>query len=293
MWRTVGYYTSEALLRAIIYASCVGIEWVRPLVRGVPLSWEDYSKPRKDETYNDGLLMGLCVVAFLVAVGFGLIYNSVKERRTTTLWRDFVVALLAFTLAFFLSLLLTQVIKVMVGQLRPDFLARCFDSDEPQDWPDPVPESPECEDRRAENSGRKSFPSGHASMSWSAYTFAALYVYRYLIREPLVGSWALAAPCCFLIVPTLISASRVTDNLHHPRDVIAGALLGFGVSALVFYWYYAPRKATEERSARRSPSYREVPWACGCDCCALSDRSETVEIFDLPSKAEAAEEDYE
>ena len=35
-----------------------------------------------------------------------------------------------------------------------------------------------------------------------------------------------------MVYAVLVSISRVTDNKHHPGDVVAGALLGLGVALL-------------------------------------------------------------
>lgn len=61
-----------------------------------------------------------------------------------------------------------------------------------------------------------SFPSGHATVSFACATVLALAVPR--LRVPL---YALAA---------LIAFSRIYVGVHFPFDVIAGAVLGFGIA---------------------------------------------------------------
>ncbi len=60
-----------------------------------------------------------------------------------------------------------------------------------------------------------SFPSGHAAVSFAAAT--ALADYNPALAWPAYG---LAA---------LISYSRIYNGMHYPSDVLAGALVGFGV----------------------------------------------------------------
>jgi undecaprenyl-diphosphatase len=61
-----------------------------------------------------------------------------------------------------------------------------------------------------------SFPSGHATVSFACATVLALAVPR--LRVPL---YLLAA---------LISFSRVYVGVHYPFDVVAGAVLGYGLA---------------------------------------------------------------
>ena len=38
-----------------------------------------------------------------------------------------------------------------------------------------------------------------------------------------------------MVYAVLVSISRVTDNKHHPTDVLAGALLGLALALLALY----------------------------------------------------------
>lgn len=62
-----------------------------------------------------------------------------------------------------------------------------------------------------------SFPSGHAS---SAFTAAGVLS----IGDPL---WPL-----YYAIAVVVASSRVYVRIHHPSDVLAGALLGVGLGSL-------------------------------------------------------------
>jgi hypothetical protein len=83
---------------------------------------------------------------------------------------------------------------------------------------------------------RKSFFSGHASLTLAATTYTALY-----LRDHVFPSFE--GPAAWLEAPTyaaLIALSiwvpytRVQDNMHHGSDVITGALVGTALSTLFY-----------------------------------------------------------
>jgi membrane-associated phospholipid phosphatase len=76
------------------------------------------------------------------------------------------------------------------------------------------------------------FPSGHAQTTTALFGFLALWL------RP--RRWATA----LWLVPPLVSLSRVYLGVHHPQDVIGGAVIGLAVLSL-FDW------ATEASRARR------------------------------------------
>lgn len=124
--------------------------------------------------------------------------------------------------------ILTDVIKVTVGRLRPHFLAVCnpnvtCSSDDPTYYT-----NYECQQvtTKDENDARLSFPSGHASMSATVMGFLMVYIQ---IRCNISGKIALLKPILHLatvILAVWIAMTRVTDYQHHMNDVLAGFLIG-------------------------------------------------------------------
>ncbi|KAJ3191045.1 hypothetical protein HK101_008148 [Irineochytrium annulatum] len=112
--------------------------------------------------------------------------------------------------------------------------------------------------------GRKSFPSGHTSLSFAGCTFLSIYLLailevmpvvtgslqfdvvghllpggamRGVAREyPVTGrSWRFAFALAPLFVSLYIAISRTQQYIHHPTDVLAGAILGIVIAAAVHY----------------------------------------------------------
>jgi undecaprenyl-diphosphatase len=71
-----------------------------------------------------------------------------------------------------------------------------------------------------------SFPSAHAAFSFMMATLLALWLPRYRI--------------IFFIVAGFIGWTRIYLGLHYPTDVIAGAILGYGITKLFLQYFLFP-----------------------------------------------------
>jgi len=107
----------------------------------------------------------------------------------------------------------TDVLKVRCARPRPHIYQRlgfdiktkkCKESDPQQVW-----------------DAFMSFPSGHASLSFTTMVRVSLELTQILQKWPLHRlAWT---P---MVLAIYIAWSRVTDHWHHPEDIIAGAVLG-------------------------------------------------------------------
>lgn len=190
----------------------------------------------KGETIPDWLLIVLAIVLPLII------------QFTTGKWwgqkGDAHATICIYFIAFGLTYLTTTLLKAYCGYLRPVFYEICV--------PDNTYES--C----TENSsfGRTSFPSGHASSSFTGLTLLSLFFhnrfgYPRIIRQqqmdPVTTMTATIRskddPLRYRLVSLLslapmglalfISASRVFDNKHFPADVVGGAVLGASIAYFV------------------------------------------------------------
>jgi undecaprenyl-diphosphatase len=128
--------------------------------------------------------------------------------------------LLDYTLAVAVLLLAVNVIKVAAGRPRPGLHAPLgftgafgtFTTRKGEVL-SPLPWSGHHSDLLG------SIPSSHAAFAFAMSTFLALL---YPPIRPL--AWTLAV---------VVGLGRIADGAHHPSDVVLGALLGWGITALV------------------------------------------------------------
>jgi membrane-associated phospholipid phosphatase len=99
-----------------------------------------------------------------------------------------------------------------------------------------------------------SFPSGHTAAMVALYGGLAVLINARL-RARIVGlvAWLVA-----VLAAAAIGLARVYRGMHHPSDVIAGALMGFAVLTVAFLAVRAAQRAAAERAeAERVAAERE------------------------------------
>lgn len=109
--------------------------------------------------------------------------------------------------------------------------------------------------RRLRRPRTTSFPSGHASAAMTAAGVLAE-------RDPL---WPL-----YYALGAVVASSRVYVKIHHPSDVVAGALLGVAIARVARRVWPLPEV---DRARRRSWTPRHVADRRGRECGARRGRS--------------------
>jgi len=232
----------------------------KPFLRIVhPEDWYYYSYPfTVDEAVPNWLLIVIVIVVPVVVVAILIGCVQIWKKKFTEaqppIVRDCCYSFYSYTLALILTLLFTAIVKRSYGNLRPDYLSRCF----PEGWkPEDLVSIPLCAATASEEvlvEGRLSFPSGHASSAFVCFTFCALYSFSKL-HSLKMASLPLVVASGFFVPPLLIAISRTSDYRHHFQDVIAGSIIGVFI-AVVCYRFYYPFCYESHRDVADDESYK-------------------------------------
>lgn len=165
------------------------------------------------------------ISAFLLAVLFAVpvTATSVASCRASGGAQALAATMVSFWVSQCTTSLVSEVLKVVVGECRPDYYSRRQ-----------VIDLNKASDSRILSDGMKSFPSGHTAIAFCSATFAALLSHSALstrIHRPwsIILSYVLDA--LLLGAAFLVGLLRIWANRHFVHDVAAGALIGTAIGA--------------------------------------------------------------
>ncbi|HAA56592.1 MAG TPA: hypothetical protein DCE42_17645 [Myxococcales bacterium] len=212
---------------------------IEPPTRPFRVGDPSISNPYHDNTISTGLAAGLS--AGIPLALFGLSQIWVRSGH------DFHHAALGLFEGISLTFFTTTLLKVTIGRLRPDFIARCQPDSQLSCTGDP----------ELIRTGRRSFPSGHSSAAFAGGMFLSLYLWGKLQPLSARGTfWKLLLSLSPLFGATMMGVSRIVDNRHHWEDVLVGAFIGMGFSWLTYHLHFpAPwsrKSGTPKRRLRVS-----------------------------------------
>ncbi|CAL4086387.1 unnamed protein product, partial [Meganyctiphanes norvegica] len=129
---------------------------------------------------------------------------------------------------FWFVFIIDLLIKLSVGELRPNFIAvckpnwseiNCTDSNGNMQY---IPHIPCTETSWTLQKARTSFPSGHASLSAFSVTVIILYLHKMFPKSSL----RVLVQLLLVMFAYYMGISRVWDHMHHWWDVAAGFAFG-------------------------------------------------------------------
>jgi len=174
---------------------------------------------------------------------------------TVRSWWDAHSSTLGLVLSLAITGAITQIVKVTVGRPRPDLISRCMPLSNAVIPQYQLATASICTqtDRFIMTDGWRSFPSGHASLSFAGLAFLSFYLagklHLFDKRGRAPKAWLALIP---LAGAALVAISRTMDYRHHATDVLAGSLLGFVVAYFSYRQYY-PSLAAELSHRPYSP----------------------------------------
>ena len=237
-------WKSDILVSALLALLAAYLEFQPPFERHlVPETLPRVSYPhRGEQTFPTWTLpfLGVIIPVSVILAASLVQTDSVARSRAETK-RLIVGLLLAVTLGF----AVTNALKNSVGAFRPDFHARCWPNGAKTAWEAPgIPKCAPNHDARLVSEGRKSFPSGHASMAFSGLSFASAAAAERLAvfgggaesaakkkrNRHQAPAWRLVAAAAPVALALAVAVSRVTDYMHHVEDVVGGGMIGLAAA---------------------------------------------------------------
>mmetsp|Transcript_21177 Transcript_21177/g.58921 ORF Transcript_21177/g.58921 Transcript_21177/m.58921 type:complete len:198 (-) Transcript_21177:1142-1735(-) len=185
------------------------------------------------------------------------IHNNQNNNRFVSKWTgEMHEALCSFQTGVGTTLMMTDIIKLYVGYLRPVFLDFC----------QPNGSFTRCTDPEEADEARKSFPSGHSSLTVSGLLLLCLFLDRkfgvsqiqswrtkgasdntvHMVYTSEPSARRIITVLCYtpMLVAMFVATSRLVDNKHFPADVVGGALLGGSLACWSHRIYFpAPPQA--------------------------------------------------
>lgn len=199
--------------------------YISPFERPIELTDPSIHMPHKKDIIPSRTLLFVSLLAPLV-VFCAVEIRGLSSKRT--------LLLLFFTALFegnLLTVLVTNVLKLLIGRPRPYFASVCVGY--------VAGSETQCTgDAHAVKEARKSFPSGHSSLAFSAAIFLACYLAtKFGIGKAAstTQSWKICAVLVPPLLAALVAASRIVDFHHHYADILAGSILGASIALFVFY----------------------------------------------------------
>ncbi|XP_036423290.1 phosphatidic acid phosphatase type 2D [Colossoma macropomum] len=216
------------------------LKTVKPYRRGFFCGDPSITYPNlENEAIPDSLLIagGIIITGVTIALGecYRVRFRGVQSRAFV---RNCYVSCLykelgAFLFGCCIGQSLTNMAKLSVGRLRPNFLSVCnVTYASLRCMPDTYVADVICNcTPKEEEEARKSFFSGHASFAMYTMLYLAFYLQARLSWR---GARLLRPLLQFLLVMLAMytGLSRISDYRHHPTDVLTGFLQG----ALTAYW---------------------------------------------------------
>lgn len=147
-----------------------------------------------------------------------------------------------FLIGIALTDIITSIVKMYFGELRPHFLAVCD-----PDWSlinctneygySVYVTNYTCRGAAAMvRESRLSFPSGHSSSIAFSMVFTAFYISSIDIVHRRSPVQFFLLTMYGVLFPSLVALSRIDDHRHHFRDVIFGSLLGIVLASILVFF---------------------------------------------------------
>lgn len=178
------------------------------------------------------VITGYCVAGrrYLNKIGAAP-WTTGRPEGISKEWHLLHLSIVCQMLALSVTVAFTCALKLIIGNTRPDFLARCQLKNSVADSQGFLPfytiENCQQKDLSILYEGLKSTPSGHSSVVSCGLGFLYLWQCHFVKGSNKKHAWC-------PILALLVMVSRIVDHKHHWYDLIFGGALGYTV--VLFAW---------------------------------------------------------
>ncbi|KAF2744102.1 PAP2-domain-containing protein [Sporormia fimetaria CBS 119925] len=169
-----------------------------------------------------------------------LLTRCLSTYSTTSSTTANSIQLLGLGYALSITAFLQIWIKLLVGGPRPHFYAVC----EPRDsfLGGPLYDSRICGNRDTArvNQALMSFVSGHSAAAFAGFGYLFLWINAKfkVCANVETRAWTILLLLFPVVFAIVLSGLKIVEYWHHGRDVIGGAIIGFGVACLVYKMWF-------------------------------------------------------
>lgn len=229
---------------------------IQPFERQFRLDDDTISHPYKEkETLSNSLLI-------VSTVGIPALIITIYHLFKRDFKFSFHQSIIGLSVSVSLTVLISLILKTLIGRFRPDFLSRCqVDFSKVEEiyktynissqinyGPRNLYNTSICSNpnKSIVAEGRRSFPSGHSSFSFSTLTYTSLFLAgKFHLFDGNYILWKLLIVIIPNILAMLVAITRLIDYRHHWQDVVVGSLLGIMFSFISYFYYFPSLNSPE------------------------------------------------
>jgi len=235
-----------------------------------------------EQVSSENLYLISCLISFGMLIISSIImnilfrYKHIKNMNSKKIYTNptpyYIYQMVMFGLtSFFVTNIITDILKNVTGVLRPNFFAYCnyngyndaiisgnFTNYNLKSEFGRIGSFSKCYNYN--NDVLRSFPSGHASVSFVCMTITSIII-SYMSFY-VSNNYNIVFSSLFLILSSWISWTRVQDYKHHTIDIVTGAIIGMIVPLIFISSYHKALKKNFDDS-EKDPQIEEIPDVIG------------------------------
>lgn len=193
----------------------------------------------------------LALFSTILPLVFIFLSGVVDKRSRQTCAASILGLLFAVTATMFF----TDVLKILIGNQRPDFIARCQPRpDAPRNQYVSVTDVCTTDDLVALWEGCKSTPSGHSALSFAGLGYLSFWFVRtFDLQRGSRPFYLKASGYTPFLISTYVAYTRIIDHRHHWIDVISGS-----ISGAVIAWMSLKHTVRDSKPIEHSQPHGEI-----------------------------------